>query len=83
MDKLLSVQEVAELTGLSIAKVRILCARGKIKATDTGTSKRACYFVSEGNLRSFIAGDIPKPAPIQKSKGGRPARIDRDVPKVF
>jgi len=84
MDKLLGIPEVSKILGFSTLKTRQLCESGKLKSVDAGTKDRKLFMVSETNLRAFINGDAPpKPAPIQKSKGGRPARIDRDVPKVF
>jgi hypothetical protein len=56
--RLLSVPDIASLTGWSVAKIRSLCRNGKLPAVDSGSGKRSVWFVTQANLERFLSGEL-------------------------
>lgn len=52
--RLLTVKEVADMTGLRYEAVRQLIIRGDLKAINICTDKRKIWRVSEDSLNQFI-----------------------------
>ncbi len=80
--KLLTTQQVRELTGWSQLKVRQLILCGKLAGIDTGVGRRSYWQVTDEALDRFLSGEPNKTKeakPVRKSN----RRIDADVPKVF
>lgn len=80
--RLLSVPEVAQVTGWSVAKIRSLCRQGKLPAVNSGAGTRAVWYVTQGNLERFLSGELlpsqVQPSPSPKHRRSK-TRIDSGV----
>lgn len=76
--RLLSVPEVAHLTGWSLAKVRSLCRQGRLPAVNSGAGCRAVWFVTQGNLERFLSGEVPSQAAPQAPSKSRKCKVRLD-----
>ena len=54
IDKLLTTQQVAEITGWSTAKIRLLIRQGKLPAINSSTGRRALWGIPADRLYMFI-----------------------------
>jgi hypothetical protein len=76
--RLLSVPEVAQVTGWSVAKVRSLCRQGRLQAVNSSAGHRAVWFVTQGNLERFLSGEMPSQAAPSKSSSVRKCKVRLD-----
>lgn len=54
IEKLLTTQQVAKITGWSTAKIRLLIRQGKLPAVNSSTGKRAHWGIPADQLYMFI-----------------------------
>lgn len=79
----LGTGEVAEITGMSIQKVRALCELGRLPATNTSAATRPRWTIRRCDLDEFLTPESVKKTQSKKASESRRQRIDAGVKKVF
>lgn len=79
---MMTTQEVRELTGWSLLKVRTLIEKGKLKAINTSTGRRPYWEIHPDSLEAFLNPNGSEPQQPESKRIVR-KRIDANVAKVF